>query len=853
MPIDPTADQTDLKDQTTESDRAQDRKEEKGRPLISLCMMVKNEEGRLPRLLASAAPWVDEIIVVDTGSTDDTPAVAQRYGAKVFNHPWEKDFSKHRNQSISYATGQWILILDADEELDQETAPRMREITPNLPPHIGCVHFELFNDLPSGQRTMVNHPRLFRNDGYFHYEGPVHNTPIYRGKTASSDIRLYHYGYNLDAKSMEQKQKRRESMLSAWLSSEPDSYAAHAYMAQTLLAKPESREQAVEHALQALSLAKKEGRNPVDFPRAFYPLLAGLSHLGRDEEATKYAQECIAIIPIYPDPYYFLTVNHFKQKRLEDTCAAARQFVAAQDEARAHPERFRYMENMTVNHLGEALYRWSAAAALLGRREEAQETFKRMIEEGNAEFNARALIQSLLSPTEAPLALSLSQMVLDSPHQWKWAGLYHQLAKGKAQEPKAKEFKQAGLAMQGQGDHARAEAELKKAVEISPTDAEALLALGRSCHETRRPAEAEAWLTKGLNADPAHPASWKLLADILFARGDYRGAAAVFRRYLAMEPSGEKALKARLEVCERRLAQAPAEPTVAQKPPILAVFLVGGLTPEMVRLGGAYFSLHRAWGEFLEPAPGEKAPDSAGWASLYTGVGPEVHGIASEQSRQKPLSLSDLRVISLWEIIGRHLSVGLMTAPLGRPAPEIPGWAVAGYPAGLLEPALTRPAGLSPLLLADGFRPDFLLNEFDDHTYTYTLNHSRPKEALLSQLERTKITAALSLPAVDVLIIGLNFLEHMQKSFPQNEDRVFAAYQQVYGWLETTLAAIRPKAFAVLSQRGYHRQDKKPQGGGFYCLSWLKGENLRARLTDVAPEILRLLKIDPAELGRPRN
>jgi tetratricopeptide (TPR) repeat protein len=796
---------------------------------------------------------VDEIIVVDTGSTDATPAVAQRYGAKIFNHPWENDFSKHRNQSISHATGQWILILDADEELDQETAPRMREIVAKLPPHIGCVHFELYNDLPSGQRTMVNHPRLFRNDGYFHYEGPVHNTPIYRGKTASSDIRLFHYGYNLDVKSMEEKQKRRESMLSAWLNSEPDSYAAHAYMAQTLLAKPESREQSAEHALQALRLAKKESRNPVDYPRAYYPLLAALCHLGREEEANRYAQECIDIIPTYPDPYYFLTVNHFKQKKLEHTCRAARQFIAAQDEARAHPERFRYMENMTVNHLGEALYRWSAAAAMLGRREEAQETFKRMLEESNAEFNARSLIQSLLSPAEAPLALDLSQLALDSPHQWKWAGLYHQLAKGKAQEPEARQFKQAGLTKQSQGDHAGAEAELKRAVEISPSDAEALLALGRSCCETGRPAEAEAWLTKGLNADPGHPAFWKLLADILFGRGDYRGAAAVFRRYLAMDPAGEKAVKARLEVCERRLAQGPAEPTVAKKPPVLAVFLVGGLTPEMARLGGAYFSLHRAWGEFLEPAPGETAPDLPGWASLFTGAGPDVHGIKSEQSRQTPLSFKDLKVISLWEIIGRHFSVGLLAAPLAGPAPEIPGWAAAGYPAGLLEPALTRPASLSPLLLAEGFRPDFLLNDFDDHTYTYTLSHSRAKEALLSQIERTKLAAALSLPAVDVLVIGLNFLEHMQAVFPQNEDRVFSAYQQVYGWLETALAALRPQTFAVLSQRGYDRQSKTPRGGGFYCLSWLRGENLKARLTDVAPEILKFLKINPGELGRPRK
>ena len=86
---------------------------------ISACMMVKNEEAFLPRCLESIKDVVDEIIVVDTGSTDRTAEIAKSYGAKVYHHPWENNFSKHRNQSISYATGDWIFILDGDEEVIQ--------------------------------------------------------------------------------------------------------------------------------------------------------------------------------------------------------------------------------------------------------------------------------------------------------------------------------------------------------------------------------------------------------------------------------------------------------------------------------------------------------------------------------------------------------------------------------------------------------------------------------------------------------------------------------------------------------------------------------------------------------------
>ena len=84
---------------------------------LSACMIVKNEEHFLPQALESIQPLVDEIIVVDTGSTDKTVQIAEMFGAKVYIHPWQNDFSLHRNQSIGYATGDWVLIIDADEKI----------------------------------------------------------------------------------------------------------------------------------------------------------------------------------------------------------------------------------------------------------------------------------------------------------------------------------------------------------------------------------------------------------------------------------------------------------------------------------------------------------------------------------------------------------------------------------------------------------------------------------------------------------------------------------------------------------------------------------------------------------------
>ena len=77
---------------------------------ISACYIVKNEAARLSRSLASLSGAVDEIVVVDSGSTDDTVRIAEEFGAQVFQSPWRDDFSAARNVSLSKATGDWILV-----------------------------------------------------------------------------------------------------------------------------------------------------------------------------------------------------------------------------------------------------------------------------------------------------------------------------------------------------------------------------------------------------------------------------------------------------------------------------------------------------------------------------------------------------------------------------------------------------------------------------------------------------------------------------------------------------------------------------------------------------------------------
>ncbi|MFB5764080.1 glycosyltransferase family 2 protein [Paenibacillus medicaginis] len=108
-------------------------------PSISLCMIVKNEEPYLAQCLSSARSIVDEIIVVDTGSTDRSAAIASDYGAKVIHQPWDDSFSNARNRGLAEATCEWVLWLDADEVLDRNEAIKWKRsyMYPSYASHYG--------------------------------------------------------------------------------------------------------------------------------------------------------------------------------------------------------------------------------------------------------------------------------------------------------------------------------------------------------------------------------------------------------------------------------------------------------------------------------------------------------------------------------------------------------------------------------------------------------------------------------------------------------------------------------------------------------------------------------------------
>lgn len=230
-------------------------------PRVSVCMIVKNEEAMLGRALESVRELADELIVVDTGSTDRTVEIAQSFGARVLHHPWENDFAKHRNQSLAAASGDWIFIIDADEELEAGGAAVLRRMAAQTTAN--AISLPMHSVAGGGvQESQHNSLRLFRNHIGAAYAGSVHNELVVAGETIFAPARMLHYGYNLSREKMAAKFHRTVGLLREGMQKDPENprwphYLAVSYHTEHLI--PETLEMTARvFALCPSAAAKKQ-------------------------------------------------------------------------------------------------------------------------------------------------------------------------------------------------------------------------------------------------------------------------------------------------------------------------------------------------------------------------------------------------------------------------------------------------------------------------------------------------------------------------------------------------------------------------------------------------------------------
>jgi len=187
---------------------------------LSLCMIVKDEEEMLPRCLAAVAPAVDEIVVVDTGSSDRTIEIAREFGATVIERAWSGSFAEARNASFDAATGDWLLFLDADEVLVAEDVGRLRALCSRTwREAFYLTEISYTGELGDGTAATHTALRLFRARPEYRFSGRLHEQiadtlPTHLPeRLQATDVRIEHFGYLGAVRDAKEKSRRNVELL----------------------------------------------------------------------------------------------------------------------------------------------------------------------------------------------------------------------------------------------------------------------------------------------------------------------------------------------------------------------------------------------------------------------------------------------------------------------------------------------------------------------------------------------------------------------------------------------------------------------------------------------------------------
>ena len=305
------------------------------RPLLSLSMIVKNEENDLPGCLKSARGIVDEIVIVDTGSDDSTVEIAKQHGAKVYHFDWIDDFAAARNESLKKCTGEWILYMDADERLNDDNKNQIRQLLEQAPDKIGAyiVTLESEHSKLDGNTEMHRggYPRIFRNYGYptIYFKGRVHEqiTPSIFALNKSidfSEITITHLGYNQPREVMEAKIKRNYKMLIQHVNEDPLNGYAWYQLGQTLaqMRLTDEAEKAIRFAVESGSLSS----SVLASASATLSQLTG--NQKKFEEALYWAEKSLKIAP---DQAYAMNLKAYSLLYLEKFEEAEKCFLIVLD------------------------------------------------------------------------------------------------------------------------------------------------------------------------------------------------------------------------------------------------------------------------------------------------------------------------------------------------------------------------------------------------------------------------------------------------------------------------------------------------------------------------------------------
>ncbi len=309
-------------------------------PTITFGIIVKNEEKFLPACLESIKELADEIIVVDTGSTDKTVEIAKRFGAKIIHHKWQLNMSKARDEYIKAATKEYILSLDADERIAKSDASRIKPVLEAHPDVTGFFFVKRDYGFPGKQRPSddpyeeskpfsswmeVREVRLFKNDKHLHYTHHVHTNLIpsiqkLGGRVADIDgIPIHHFRQQLTSQQKASKRKLYLQMLELEVIENSMDPSAYGHLAAEY--GPQDSENSIKNYEKAVALIKKhkeQGKKPWSL---HFAIVGELAHIYMEKKILDKAKELfeLAVELESPDPFHYSSLGEieFFQKEYE--------------------------------------------------------------------------------------------------------------------------------------------------------------------------------------------------------------------------------------------------------------------------------------------------------------------------------------------------------------------------------------------------------------------------------------------------------------------------------------------------------------------------------------------------------
>jgi glycosyltransferase involved in cell wall biosynthesis len=269
-------------------------------------MLVKDNEATLAKAINSVRPYVDEVIVIDTGSTDESVRIAQELGANVYFYSWSEDFAEARNASLQYVKeSDWVLVIDSDEEFIWHGPKSLREWLKEQQPDKTIVAFECFHyEISHPLLLSVTHAERLFSPAFFRFEGVIHEKLVSIHKRGHRSLCLCphasfrHYGYSTEYHEL--KSDRNIHLLQKARENNPSEGLNYRYLANETYNVGKYIE-SIQFAVTALSLLS----NTETYSRAqshYYKIMA-LLHLGKNWEAEMAVKACMEELPSYSDPY----------------------------------------------------------------------------------------------------------------------------------------------------------------------------------------------------------------------------------------------------------------------------------------------------------------------------------------------------------------------------------------------------------------------------------------------------------------------------------------------------------------------------------------------------------------------